>query len=122
MPILGKEAERQLTPDEIALREIEGYLDKVEHQTEKQPDQATGGQTNQPGLPPVPLETVKVTTPQAPPVTTTKIVLPLDQAEVQSGLGKSVADGLRWLSEWCVMMIKKYPGRVFYMPPQENKL
>ena len=36
MPALGKEVERQLTPDEIALREIQGYIDRAEHQAETQ--------------------------------------------------------------------------------------
>lgn len=121
MPALGKEIERQLTPDEIALREIEGYLDKVEHQTENQQNQTLKPQTIQ-TLTTFPQSTGPISnTGQVPLNTAANIVLPLDQVGVQTGLGKNVIDGLRWLSEWCVMMIKKYPGRVFYMPPQTNK-
>lgn len=121
MPALGKEIERQLTPDEIASREIEGYLDKVEHQTETQLPQASPPQNSQVG-PPGPSAT------GAPPpagqtsmVSPAKIVLPLNQPDIEFGLRKGVIEGLRWLSEWCVMMIKKYPGRVFYLPPQVNQ-
>lgn len=120
MPNLGKEAERQLTPDEIALREIEGYLDKVELQTETQKPQATPVQTAGPGQNVAQVLVPKTTT-QAPPTIAAKIVLPLDQTNLQFGLGKDVAEGIRWLSEWCVMMIKKYPGRVFYLPSQTSK-
>lgn len=120
MPSLGKETERQLTPDEIALREIEGYLDKVEHQTEAQKPQSPPVQVSQQA--PVSVQTGATKfIPQAPLVTPTKIVLPLDQSGVEGGLGANVLDGFRWLSEWCVMMIKKYPGRVFYLPPQETR-
>lgn len=121
MPNLGKEAERQLTPDEIALREIEGYLDKIEHQTETAQPQQSKAQGD------VSAQTTPITTtmkpmPSQPPVATAgKIVLPLDKTEIEGGLGKGVLEGLRWLSEWCVMMIKKYPGRVFYMPPKLNQ-
>jgi len=119
MPNLGKETERQLTPDEIALREIEGYLDKVEHQTETQKPQIAPIQMVQP---PTSIQVGDLkTVPQAPTIAPTKILLPLDQSGVEGGLGASVVDGFRWLSEWCVMMIKKYPGRVFYLPPQVNK-
>lgn len=121
MPNLGKETERQLTPDEIALREIEGYLDKVEHQTETQKPQVVPTQTVPPDTTVYQPSVVNTIQGQAPIVAPAKILLPLDQTEVETGLGRSVVDGFRWLSEWCVMMIKKYPGRVFYMPPQPNK-
>ena len=121
MPALGKETERQLTPDEIASREIEGYLDKVEHQTETQPPQTT--KVTSAPTPPASGKVSSATTDfgQAPSPGAAKIVLPLDQAEVEGGLSRGVVEGLRWLAEWCVMMIKKYPGRVFYLPSQADK-
>jgi len=121
MPALGKETEHQLTPDEIASREIEGYLDKVEHQAETQLPQ-TAKVTLAP-TPPASGQVSSTTTDfsQAPGLGATKIVLPLDQAEVEGGLSRGILEGFRWLAEWCVMMIKKYPGRVFYLPPQANK-
>jgi hypothetical protein len=121
MPNLGKETERQLTSDEIALREIEGYLDKVEHQVETQKPQVAQTQAVQIDPATIQPSIAKPQPSQAPVVPPAKILLPLDQVEVETGLGGNVVDGFRWLSEWCVMMIKKYPGRVFYMPPQMNK-
>lgn len=120
MPNLGKETERQLTPDEIALREIEGYLDKIEHQTEAQKPQTSPVQMAQPAPASIQINVTKMAS-QTPAVPPAKIILPLDQSGVEGGLGASVVDGFRWLSEWCVMMIKKYPGRVFYLPPQVIK-
>ena len=122
MPALGKEIERQLTSDEIALREIQGYIDKVEHQVETQQSQVNKPQQTQ--------TNVAVTQPVSNPLSTAgmavsipkpKIILPVSQVEVESGLGKGVVESMRWLSEWCVMMIKKYPGRVFYVPQGSNK-
>lgn len=117
MPALGKEIERQLTPDEIALKEIQGYIDRTEHQAETQQPQLSKPQQV---LNPVQISQIPTMTGMAgiaPVVSAQKIMLPLDKIEVEGGLKKSVVDGVRWLSEWCVMMIKKYPGRVFYMSP-----
>lgn len=121
MPALGKETERQLTSDEIALREIQGYVDKVERQTETQLPQI-----NKPTQSPQTTVTAATTTTQdvaslIPVSTKQKITLPLDQLGIETGLKNNVLEGFRWLSEWCVLMIKKYPGRVFYLPPETNK-
>lgn len=121
MPILGKETERQLTPDEIALREIEGYLDKVEHQTETQRPQGIPVQSPQSIAVNPSIASTTSSPGQTTEATPPKIILPLNQPDVEGGMKKGVVEGLRWLSEWCVMMIKKYPGRVFYLPPQINK-
>ncbi len=120
MPALGKETERQLTPDEIALREIQGYVDKVERQVETQQPQ-----TNKPVQAPQMATTAVTPDPLvisnlAPVTTKQKITLPLDQSGIETGLKNDVLEGFRWLSEWCVLMIKKYPGRVFYLPPKTN--
>lgn len=117
---MGKEIERQLTPDEIALKEIQGYIDRVETQTEtQQPQQITQQPVQQPvqDLPVTSQTSVGAMSTEVKP----KIQLPLDQAEVEGGLKKGVVEGIRWLAEWCVMMIKKYPGRVFYLPQNTNK-
>ncbi|KKS94518.1 MAG: hypothetical protein UV68_C0009G0002 [Candidatus Collierbacteria bacterium GW2011_GWC2_43_12] len=121
MPILGKEAERQLTPDEIALQEIQGYIDRVERQAETQQPQAIRPQQTQMTSQSLQGPSVQVAGGVVPVSIKSKITLPLDQREIESGLKKNVLEGLRWLSEWCIMMIKKYPGRVFYMPPSVNK-
>ncbi len=116
MPALGKETERQLTPDELALREIQGYIDRVERQVETQQPQISKPQQAQVSTTTLQGPSIKNMPGIAPVVTQKKITLPLDQAEVEFGLKRNVIEGVRWLSEWCVMMIKKYPGRVFYMP------
>lgn len=121
MPALGKEVEHQLTPDQIATREVEGYIDKIEHQAEAQQPQTQSQQ--QPQQPPkqISQDMGKTVSGQFANTAKQKIKLPLNQAGVELGLKGSVAGGVRWLSEWCVMMIKKYPGRVFYLPPEINK-
>ncbi len=43
-----------------------------------------------------------------------KIVLPLTQDAVQQGLHAKIVDSMRWLAEWCIRIIKKFPGKVFY--------
>ena len=43
-----------------------------------------------------------------------KIILPLTEDELRQGLHHKVVDGIRWIAEWCRLLIKKYPGRVFY--------
>jgi len=42
------------------------------------------------------------------------ITLPLTEEEVRSGLHHKLLDAMRWAATFCVYMIKKYPGRVFY--------
>lgn len=118
---MGKEIQRQLTPDEIALREIQGYIDKVERQVETQHQQTNRPQPVQDVAVPIPPQPVQDIASLAPPIIKPKIVLPLDQKDVEVGLKRGVIEGVRWLAEWCVMMIKKYPGRVFYMPNNVNK-
>jgi hypothetical protein len=43
-----------------------------------------------------------------------KVVLPLTQAQVKTGLRHKVVDSLRWLAEWCVRMIKMFGQKVAY--------
>ena len=121
MPALGKETERQLTPDELALREIQGYIDRVERQVETQQPQIVKPQQSQ--VSPTTLQgpSIKNMPGVAPLSAKQKITLPLDQPGIDSGLKSDVIEGVRWLSEWCVMMIKKYPGRVFYMSKNSNQ-
>lgn len=116
MPVLGKEVEHQLSPEQIAVREVQDYVEKIERQAEtqqkvqpQQPQQQVAKQA-----PTDVNKTVSVQQGSQKP----KIVLPIDQTAIQNGLRGNVSSGVKWLSEWCVMMIKKYPGRVFYMPPE----
>lgn len=45
-----------------------------------------------------------------------KIILPLDEEEVEKGLHHKAIDSFRWLAEWCVRVMKMATGRVFYKP------
>jgi len=116
MPAMGKELEPQLSPDEIAIREVEDYIDKVEHQTEiSQQDSPTQNQVAVNQQKPM-ADVAQAATTQAPVMAKQKITLPLDHNAISQGLNAGTSDSVKWLAEWCVMMIKKYPGRVFYMP------
>ncbi|OGD61847.1 hypothetical protein A2160_00970 [Candidatus Beckwithbacteria bacterium RBG_13_42_9] len=43
-----------------------------------------------------------------------KIILPLDEEELQLGLHQKAANSIRWLAEWCMRVMKLAAGRVFY--------
>jgi hypothetical protein len=43
-----------------------------------------------------------------------QIFLPLEKEEIEDGLTHKVADSIRWLSEWCVRVIKMFPSRTNY--------
>lgn len=116
---MGKEIERQLVSAETAaVKEVENYIEKVERGTERtgQDSQTTqsnpkysGDDVNQQSDPgtALPVSSVAVK----------KIVLPLSEDGISKGLKGNLFEGFRWLAEWCVMIIKKYPGRVFYSSP-----
>lgn len=119
MPAVGKEIERQLTPEEISQSsEQMSYVEKVEKQVETQQranDQPQHPQTqiiNTTG------DMGKIVSAQFAVQTKPSIVLPMGKQELTEGLHQGVLKSVRWLAEWCVMMIKKYPGRVFYLPPE----
>lgn len=121
MPVLGKEEEPRLSPEQIAVQEVQGYVEKIERQAETQ-QQVPQQQPQQPQpAKQVSTDMGKTVSGQFANNVKAKIVLPIDQVTLQSGLKKNVSYGVKWLSEWCVMMIKKYPGRVFYMPPESNQ-
>ncbi len=117
MPAVGKETERPLVPEE-ATQSVEqmSYVERTEKQVEtKQPVNVVPQQA----VTTTPVKDMgKIVSAQFAIQTKPNIVLPLDQKEVVDGLHHKVWEGVRWLSEWCVMMIKKYPGRVFYPPPE----
>jgi len=118
MPAVGKEIERPLTSEvETAPVEQMGYVEKVEKQAEIQ--QGANTQSQQPQTKKADVNDMgKIVSAQFAVQTKPKITLPLNQPEVVEGLHHKIWEGIRWLSEWCVMMIKKYPGRVFYLPPE----
>ena len=117
MPPVGKEIEPQNKFDELAVREVEGYIDRIEKQIEKPADNSQPqSQPTQQQSPSIPQDMGKVVAAQFAVSDRPNIVLPLNKQEIESGSKHKVTDSLKWLSAWCVYMIKKYPGRVFYSP------
>ncbi len=124
MPAIGKEIERPQSFDQIAVREVDNYIEKMEKKAENPvQDQQTPPQQVQPPQTPTPQADMgKVVALQNAAVAKAKIVLPMNREEIEGGMKSKVVDSVRWLAEWCVMMIKKYPGRVFYMPPTQPQV
>lgn len=50
-----------------------------------------------------------------------KLVLPLSEAGVTTGLKSSVSDSARWLAEWCVRLVKMIKDGVKYAPETVNR-
>ena len=116
MPVMGKELEPKISPDELAAREVEGYIERIEKQAEaKPPTQATPGQ---PASAMSAADAAKKAMAVGPKAAKQQIVLPLDEEGVKRGLHHKIFDAIRWLAEWSIYMIKKYPGRVFYRPKE----
>lgn len=121
MAIPGKEHEPvSSSQEEVALKQVEGYIEQVE----KAPELAQDSQ----------LQAAPSQTPTPPPITDDKtgqvvmqsvtpevkpIHLPLNEDQVRDGLHHKLVDSIRWLAEFCVYLIKKYPGRVFYSSSTE---
>jgi len=119
MPVVGKEIQHPLTPSETA-QPVEQmvYTEKVEKQAEIQPSTTTQPQQLQDQSPDQADDMGKIVSAQFAIQMKQNITLPMSQQEVVEGLHQKIWKGVRWASEWCVMMIKKYPGRVFYLPPE----
>lgn len=115
---MGKELEPKVSPEELAAKEVEGYIERIERQAEaKAPTSVPAGQpagpADQAGLTAAAAQKALGLAPRGQKQI---IVLPLDEEGVRRGLHRKIIDGIRWLAEWSVYMIKKYPGRVFYRP------
>ena len=106
---------RQKTAEQIAAEEIDNYLERVEKQVEVDGD--GGGVrpvvSGQVSLPKQIVDDQGQVVARSVP-SEMEIVLPLTEKEMKTGLKSKVSNSLRWLAEWSVMIIKKYPGRVFY--------
>jgi hypothetical protein len=111
-----KEVEpRSISVDEEALKEVEGYVERVEKQMEiKKPSNPLQPSSVKTPAPKVQDDFGNVVMQAAQKQVKAKIILPMDEIEVKEGLHHKIIDAARWLAEWCVLMIKKYPGRVFY--------
>ena len=115
MAIGIEQRDNQMTPEEIAAIEVDNYLESVEKKQELDKDVTS---VLSPVVDPQSVvqpvvdeqgQTIMSVVPTEP-----EIDLPLSEPQVREGLHHKVWDSFRWLSEWCVMIIKKYPGRVFY--------
>lgn len=115
MPVIGKEQERQLTPEEIASQQLEGYIERVEKQPEVSADVAQfvkpSGQVTLPA--PIKDDFGQVVMQQAH-AEEEAITLPLTQTKIEQGIHEKLGNSIRWLATQCVYLIKKYPGKVFY--------
>jgi hypothetical protein len=119
MPAPGKEIERPVITEQAPSGvEAVGYVEKVEKQAETQQKVSVPSQQNVSNQKQPSDDMGKIVSAQFAVQGQNKIVLPMGQEDVSEGLRHTVKDSVRWLSEWCVMMIKKYPGRVFYLPPE----
>jgi beta-lactam-binding protein with PASTA domain len=121
MPAVGKEIERLVTP-EVETQPVEqmGYVERTEKQVEtKLPTGTTSQQVLSRDSDPA-KDMGKIVSAQFAIQTKPNIMLPMSQEEVVGGLHQKIWKGVRWASEWCVMMIKKYPGRVFYLSPEKK--
>jgi hypothetical protein len=74
-------------------------LEKVEKATATLPQTITDDQTGQPLVQPA--------VPPAP-----KITLPLTRHQIAAGAKKKITEAFRWLSEWCLRVIKLNQGKV----------
>jgi hypothetical protein len=103
--------------EEQALGEVQGYIEKIEKKSEVVTDQGNVGMVQPVGVQtqsPMNNDMATVVAQSIQKQGKPNIVLPLTEVELQEGLHHRVIDGIRWLAEWCRLMIKKYPGRVFY--------
>ncbi len=118
MPVPGKEIEHPLTP-EVRAQPVEqfSYVEKVEKQTETQQKSAVYPQQDIQNHDTEDKDMGKIVSAQFAVQTKPNIQLPLTEEEVVSGLHQKIWKGIKWASEYAMMMIKKYPGRVFYLPP-----
>lgn len=119
MPVLGKEVEYPVTnmfsaePTERVLRE-----EKVERRGEIIQPLVVERQSVVAEIQAPKEDMGEIVSKQYASQTRPSIVLPMTQNEMEEGLHQKVWKSVRWASEWCLMMIKKYPGRVFYLPPE----
>lgn len=112
---------RQLSPEEIAAQQVDGYLERIEKQAEISQDVAHVVKQNPAGQVQMPSQIVDdAGQVVAQAVNNDPVIdLPLTEAQVRDGLHHKMIDSVRWLAEWSVMIIKKYPGRVFYKPENQ---
>lgn len=117
-----KEVEKPLGQDGLATQEVDGYIDRIEKQSENtnvQPSQTTTKKADE--IKKEIEDMGKTVSSQLAAKEKDKIFLPIDELKINTGVKSSPKNAVRWLSEWCLYMMKKYPGRVFYLPSDNNK-
>lgn len=115
---MGKELEPKTAAEKLAEQEVDGYIERVEKQAETKVPTVTSQPTPAANAVALADAAAKKIMGLAPKPQKQTIILPLDEDGVKQGLHRKVMDAIRWLAEWSVYMIKKYPGRVFYRPKQ----
>jgi hypothetical protein len=117
MPALSKEGLPVSGDAELfASQEVDGYIERIEKQAEnKQSD----SNATQPTANVSPSTTVtddmgKIVMAQFQNQSNGPITIPFDEEGLKKGLAAKVAEGIRWLAEWSLYMIRKYPGRVYF--------
>lgn len=79
--------------------DVKGWLERVERDDVAEP-------------PTVVHKGKPVVSPAAPADVT--VTLPLSEEGVKKGLKQRIVESIRWLAVWCVRLVKKYHGKVFY--------
>lgn len=118
MTVMGKEQEIKNSSDELAVKEVESYVERIEKQAEVKPP-VTTGQAAAPSPTTAADDAAKKALGLAPKLPKSKIMLPLSEEQIRRGLHHKVIEAIRWLAEWSIYIIKKYPGRVFYPTKQD---
>lgn len=86
--------------EEHELKEVEGYIEKIEKDAEL-------------SSPVIDDYTQQVLLKSANPQNV-EVVLPLTETQVQQGLHHKVWEAITWLATWCLRQVKISPGRVKY--------
>lgn len=97
---IGKNGELKRKKTEVEPpKEIAGWLERVEKGDIYLAKPVIDDQTGQPLV-------------SAPSTKKPKIILPLDKEELIIGLKQKVSEAVKWLSEWCLRLIKMNPEGV----------
>jgi len=88
--------------------ELEGWMEKVERNVIKPPDQVVVADQT-------------VTNPTGNYVSQPVIVLPTTQETIQEGTKQGLKQSVRWLAEWCLRIMKKFHGIVVYRDAVQKK-
>lgn len=116
-----KEAEKPLGQDNLASQEVDGYIERIEKQAENTNVQSASTAKQVSDIKKEVVDMGKVVSSQFATKEKEKIILPIGEAKLKIDVKSSPKNGVRWLAEWCLFMMKKYPGRVFYMPSDKSE-